>query len=74
MSKKVTLEISNDEALILHDLLCRINDKDDSLEFEDQAEQRVLWNLECVLEKILAEPFDSNYSEILEKARSRVRD
>lgn len=42
--------------------------------FEDQAEQRVLWDLEAALEKHLTEPLKSDYRERLEAARSRVRD
>jgi len=47
---------------------------DDELKLEDQAEERVLWDLCASLESILVEPFAENYIELLEKARAEVRD
>lgn len=41
--------------------------------FEDIAEQYVLWNIECQLEKELAEPHTANYSEMIGQARDTVR-
>lgn len=42
--------------------------------FEDQSEQRVLWDIECILEKELSEPFRADYQDIVKKAREAVRD
>lgn len=70
---KVCLELSPDEALVLFDWLCRINDAE-SQQFEDQAEQRVLWNLEAMLESALPEILHPRYEDLLTAARSRVRD
>jgi hypothetical protein len=44
------------------------------LRLGDQAEQRALWNLCCLLEKQLVEPFKADYVEMLGAARSRLRD
>lgn len=71
--KKVQFELSRDEALVLFEWLARFNKATDQ-RFADQAEQRVLWDLEAMLESELAEPFASNYDELLAAARSRVRD
>ena len=49
----VVLRLTHDEALVLSDYLARFS-QTDSLEFKDQAEQRALWNLECLLEKELS--------------------
>ena len=46
----------------------------DRLEIIDQAEQRALWNICCLLEKELAEPFDPAYLALLSAARDRLRD
>ena len=48
------MELSHDEALVLIDWLFRFNAAENNA-FEDQAEQRVLWDLECRLESKLAE-------------------
>jgi hypothetical protein len=69
----MNLEITSDEALVLFDFLARYSEHNE-LRIDDQAEQRVLWNLCCVLEKSLPELFDSNYKKLLADARSRVRD
>lgn len=72
-SKAITLEFSKAEAIVLFEFLARGNDINIFV-IEDQSEQRVLWNIECMLEKALVAPFDSNYSNILSQAREEVRD
>lgn len=67
------IEISKDEALVLYDFLYRAN-QNESIVFEDRAEQRVLWDLEAELEKQLAEPAFPNCTELVKEARNRVRD
>ena len=59
--------------IILFEFLSRFSNEE-ILEIEDQAEARVLWNILCNLEKILAEPFSEKYTEILETAREKIRD
>jgi hypothetical protein len=71
--KKVLLELSRDEALVFFEWLARFNKGKDQ-QFADQAEQRVLWDLEAMLESELVEPLAPNYDELLTAARSRVRD
>jgi len=66
-------KISDDEALVLFELLSRFTE-DSVLGIEDQAEMRVLWNLQAVLETAFAEPFLSNYKAMLVEARGRLRD
>lgn len=69
----IKIELNSDEALILFEFLSRYSETD-TLTIEDQAEQRILWNLCCDLEKLLVERFSENYRELLETARSRIRD
>lgn len=71
--EKVTVELTRDEAIVLFEWLARFNEVEDR-QFEDQAEERVLWDLEAMLEKILWEPFSDRYGDILARARERVRD
>ena len=72
--KKVNIELTNDKAIVFFEFLGRFNENDDLSRFEDQSEQRVLWDIESILEKELSEPFRANYQEILKKARETVRD
>lgn len=75
MSKdqKVTIELTKDEALVLFDWLGRFNAMEGKV-FEDRAEQRVLWDIESMLEAVLVEPLVRGYGSAVAEARSRVRD
>lgn len=74
MAEEIPISLSHDQALVLFEWLARTGAGEQPAVFEDQAEQRVLWDLEAALEKRLVEPFKSDYRELLEAARSRVRD
>jgi hypothetical protein len=73
VNERVSVELTSSEALVLFEFLARFSN-DDSLRIEDQAEERVLWNLCASLESILVEPLGGNYQELLEKARGEVRE
>jgi hypothetical protein len=68
----VELRLSPEEALVLYDLLARFADQG-AIAIVDPAEARVLWDLQCGLEKRLTEPLDPDYLALLEAARARVR-
>ncbi len=72
-SEFVYLELTRSEALVLFEWVSRYNDAKD-VQFEDQAEQRVLWDIETMLESKLVEPFEPGYHEIIARARAIVRD
>ncbi len=75
MSKvKINIELTKDEAIVLFAFLAEFNKKDNNELFSDQAEQRVLWDIECVLEKQLSEPLKADYLEIVRQAREKIRD
>lgn len=71
---KVNIELSKEEVIVFFEFLGRFNENDDLKRFEDQSEQRVLWDIECILEKELSEPFRADYQDIVKKAREAVRD
>jgi hypothetical protein len=71
--KKLGVELSNEEALVLFEFLSRFAE-DEKLEIIDQAEKEVLMDVLASLERELVEPFANNYKEILEEARRKVRD
>jgi hypothetical protein len=71
--KTMQLNLTEDEALVLFELLSRFSE-DSILGIADQAEQRVLWNLQAILEQALLEPFQQNYQQQLATARDRLRD
>ena len=70
----VTITLSENEALVLLEWLHNFNEGDHATLFRDQAEQRVLWDMEAELETVVSGIFDGNYQEILEKARREIRD
>jgi len=67
-----TIELTRAEALVFFDFLARFNEQK-SFPFEDQSEQRILWDIEAALEKQLVDPLDAAYVELLKKARQEVR-
>ena len=68
-SDEVSLTLTRDEALVLFEFVSRFSDTD-KLSIVDQAEERALWNLTCVLEKVLSEPFGADYEEVIRRARA----
>jgi hypothetical protein len=73
MEREVSLALTKSEALVLFELLARI-DNAASLTFEHPAERTVLWRLEAELEKTLVEPFSPEYDKLLADARKQVAD
>ena len=71
MLRKVQLELTSDEALVLFDWLARFNEADEAIP-KDDAEERVLFDLEASLEKTLVAPLAANYKEELESAKAGV--
>ncbi|TQJ21942.1 hypothetical protein FBZ33_2175 [Micromonospora sp. A202] len=73
---EMVLRLNRDEALVLFEWLYRTDETTNDFAdlVEDQAEQRVLWNLTCLLERELVEPFSPQYAELVEQARARLRD
>jgi hypothetical protein len=71
--EKIQIELTRREAIVLFEYLRRSDDAEEYA-FVDQAEQRVMWDLECILEKQLTEIFAPDYREQLDAAREAVRD
>ena len=65
---EVVLRLTIHEAVVLDAMLRRYSETD-QLVVEDQSEQRALWNLQCVFEKV----GDPNWPT-LEEARAALRD
>jgi hypothetical protein len=72
----MNLDLSDDEALVLFELLHGYGSKDDGRELKVQhaAERNALWALSAQLEKRLLPPYHPNYSELLSEARARVEE
>jgi hypothetical protein len=69
----IQLALTNAQALVLFEWLVR-SAKTLETTFEDSAEQRVLWDIEAILERSLVAPFAPNYTTLLAAARDLVRD
>lgn len=72
----VTLTLTNAEALVLLAFLTRSQESDpERYEPQHQAEQRVLWDLNAMLESQLVEPINNpRYQDAVDLARSLVAD
>lgn len=69
--RKVNLEITGDEALVLFEFLSRFSDKEE-LKLSHGSEERALWNLLASLEKELEQPLSADYDSLLKIARERL--
>ncbi|MBX3217134.1 MAG: hypothetical protein KF850_34200 [Labilithrix sp.] len=69
MCGSVTIELSGDEALVLFEWLAGLKAANVAI---GEAEQRVLWRIEGVLEKSLVASFAKDYAELVEQARGRI--
>ncbi len=66
--EQITIRLTPAEAVVL-DEFCRRYSDTDVLEIKDQAEQRALWNLACLLEREIDPDWPS-----LDGARTVLRD
>ena len=71
--ESVEIVLSQSEALVLFEFLSRF-DESESWGIQDQAEERVLWDILAFLETKLVQPFRPDYEDLLRKARRDVRD
>ena len=68
------LEITDDEALVLYDLLADYAEHDDGrqLAVRCAAERNALWAVSAALDRQLIAPVQENYKERLALARARL--
>lgn len=71
-AREVVLRLTHDEALVLFGLLHHWEDQDRVTQPEHRAGQIALWNLSCLLERELIEPFDPAYDRLVNEARTRL--
>ncbi|NHC47647.1 hypothetical protein [Motilibacter aurantiacus] len=74
MADDIQVVLTRDQALVLLEWLARSSAAEAPVGFEDQAEQRVLWDLEALLEAVLPDSLREDYRTLVQAARSRVRD
>ena len=68
----LSFTLTKSESLVFFDWLGRYNSKDEYDGFEHPSEQQLLFNFEACLESELAEPFKSDYCQIVDLARNKV--
>jgi hypothetical protein len=73
-NKNIVITFSEEEALVFFGWLSNFNQEERSTLFQDQAEERILFDIEAELETVVSATFDNNYQEILLKARQKIRD
>jgi len=74
----VVIRLRYSEAVVLDRMLSRWEEQglDETLPFEDQAEQRILWDLTASFEPLIDEVFSGEqvYKDLVERSRAEVRD
>jgi hypothetical protein len=69
MSESIRIDLEYDEALVIFEYLARCRSGDYAPVSSDKI---ALDNLECLLERQIAEVFSPNYAHELEAARARL--
>lgn len=57
----IAIIFNEEEALVLLEWLHNFNQEEHSTLFQDQAEKRILFDIEAELEKVVSATFDNNY-------------
>lgn len=70
---EIQIILSNNEALVLFEWLVRFNENNEN-KFQDQSEERVLWDLEAELEKCSLISLSEDYISRLVAARDTLKD
>lgn len=68
---EIMLPLSKSEALVLFEFARRFTEVG-KLDLAHPSEKQALWNLACILESQLGEPFQKNYQSQLERARTEL--
>ncbi len=68
MGKEINITLNKNQAIVLFELVAELG----KTVKEHSAEEIVLSEIECALEKQLIEPFDANYSAILNNAKNKL--
>ncbi len=68
----MTVTLSSDEALVLLELLHRWEDLGEIDTVLMPGEQIALWAFSACLERVLVEPFEGDYRELVARARQRL--
>ena len=71
VSEFVSIQLSRDEALVLFGYFWRVGESD-TVWLDNNAEFCAFSKFSAQLDKVLVEPFQSDYQELLAAARDRV--
>ena len=68
-SNDYIIKLNNYEVLVFFDWLVKLVENN---EINDEAEQKILYDLECLLESTLEEPFMENYKNLIHIAKKSI--
>lgn len=68
---RIDISLDRNPAIVLFEWLASVSELELPM-FQHEAEQQVLWDIECQPEQVLNEPFSPKYETILESARRAV--
>ena len=68
-SNDYTIKLNNYEVLVFFEWLVKFVENNEII---DKAEQKILFDLECLLESTLEEPFMENYKDLIHIAKKSI--
>jgi len=72
MKKKIKIELTNDEALVLFDLLCRL-DQMGTIPAEDTEEEKIFLTIQTQLKDSIENVSDADILDRVDKAKARLQ-
>ena len=70
--KSISFNLTRSESLVFFEWIARFTAEENAKYFSHASEEQLLFNFEACLEKILIEPFEDNYLELVSDAQERV--
>jgi hypothetical protein len=67
----VNLILKKEVALVLFEMFADVK-QESAVPIRDDAERQAIWNLACLFESALVEPFMPNYNTIIDEAKKRL--
>ena len=68
-SNDYIIKFNNNEVLVFFEGLVKFVENNEII---DEAEQKILYDLECLLESTLEEPFMENYKDLIHIAKKSI--
>lgn len=68
--EEIIIKLTNTEGIMLSDLVARLTSEKENLNIIDEAEEKLLWDIECILEKQTKMIFNKEYKSEVSRIKT----